>query len=58
LLCSLDGKSDRLVPWSTPVRDFRDFGGVRLPATGVAMWREPSGAWSYGEFTLEQIRYD
>jgi hypothetical protein len=54
----LDGKSDRLVPWSTPLRDFRDFGGVRLPATGEAIWREPSGAWSYGEFTLEQIRFD
>jgi hypothetical protein len=54
----LDGKSDRLVPWSTPLRDFRDFGGVRLPATGEAMWREPSGAWTYGEFTLERISYN
>jgi hypothetical protein len=53
----LDGKTDRVLPWSTPLRDFRDFGGVRLPAVGEARWRDPAGEWTYGEFTLERISY-
>ena len=53
----LDGKTDRVRPWSTPFRDFRDFGGVRLPAYGEARWQDPAGEWTYGEFTLEEISY-
>jgi hypothetical protein len=53
----LDGKTDRVVPWSTPLRDFRDFGCARLPAVGEARWRELAGEWTYGEFTLERISY-
>lgn len=53
----LDGKTDRVRPWSTPFRDFRDFGGVRLPAHGETRWRDPAGEWTYGEFTLEEISY-
>jgi hypothetical protein len=53
-----DGKTTRLLPWSTPVGGYRDFGGVRLPSLGVARWKEPEGEWTYGEFTLERIDYD
>ena len=53
-----DGRTHRLLPWSTPVGGYRDFGGVRLPAEGEARWRESSGDWSYGRFLLEEIRYN
>jgi hypothetical protein len=54
----LDGKTDRVVPWSTPLGGFRNFGGVRLPAYGEARWRDTSGEWTYGQFTLERISYE
>jgi hypothetical protein len=53
-----DGKTHRLFPWSTPVRDFRDFGGVRLAGAGEARWREPAGEWAYGQFQLQRIAYN
>ena len=53
-----DGKTHRLLPWSTPIREFRDFGGFRLAAEGEARWREPEGEWTYGRFTLQRIAYN
>jgi hypothetical protein len=53
-----DGKTYRLLPWSTPLGEFRDFGGARLPGYGEARWREPAGEWTYGKFWLERIVYN
>jgi hypothetical protein len=44
--------------FSTPVRDYRDFGPVRLMSFGEARWRLPDGEFTYGEFTLVDIRYN
>ena len=55
---SSDGKTYRRFPWSTPVCDYRDFGGVRLPARGEAIWREPAGDFTYARFVLESIDYN
>jgi hypothetical protein len=53
-----DGKVYKLLPWSTPVEDFRDFGGIRLAGKGEARWRDPSGEWAYAEFFIERISYE
>lgn len=55
---SEDGAHFQRYPWSTPLRDYRDFGGVRLASHGDATWIEPSGAFVYGRFDLEEIAYD
>ena len=55
---SADGKTYRSLPWSTPVRDVRDFGGVRLPAHGDAVWRAPEGDYVYGRFDLQSVEYN
>lgn len=55
---SADGNTMRRLPWNTPVRDYRDFGGVRLAAFDEARWTEASGPWAYGRFTLERIAYN
>lgn len=52
---SADGKTYERFPWSTPVRDYRDFGGLRLAAHGEAVWRQPDGDFVYGRFELEQL---
>ena len=51
-----DGKTYKRLPWSTPLRSYRDFGGVRLAAEGDAYWREPDGEWPYGRFVLSGSR--
>jgi len=54
---SPDGKTGEKLPWLTPMRDHRDFGGVRLPARGDATWKTPKGDFVYGEFNLDEIEY-
>ena len=41
-----------------PVRDYRDFGGVRLAAHGDARWSVPDGEFTYGEFELMSASYN
>jgi len=54
---STDGKTFRQLPWSTPMSDRRDFGGVRLPSRGLVTWKLPEGDFVYGEFLLDEIEY-
>ena len=44
--------------FSTPVRDYRDFGPVRLMSFGEARWLLPDGEFTYGEFNLIDITYN
>jgi len=55
---SSDGKTYLSHPWSTPLRDFRDYPGGRLPERGEATWKRPEGDFTYGEFVLESLRTD
>jgi hypothetical protein len=55
---SADGKTFTRLRFSTPVRDYRDFGHVRLAAHGEARWTLPEGEFTYGEFDLQEIAYN
>ena len=44
--------------FSTPVRDYRDFGPVRLMSFGEARWLLADGEFTYGEFTLIDITHN
>jgi hypothetical protein len=44
--------------FSTPVRDYRDFGAVRIMSFGEARWLLPEGEFTYGEFNLVDITYN
>jgi len=55
---SADGKVFTRLRFSTPVRDYRDFGPIRLAAHGEARWLLPEGEFTYGEFDLQDISYN
>lgn len=55
---SADGKTFRRFPWSTPVREYGNVGGQRLPAVADATWTEPSGEWVYARFEVVAIDYN
>ncbi len=55
---SPDGKVFTRLRFSTPVRDYRDFGSVRLAGHGEARWTLPEGEFSYGEFDLQDVAYN
>jgi hypothetical protein len=43
------------VRFSTPLRDYRDFGPLHLAGYGEARWRLPDGEFTYGEFTMTDV---
>jgi hypothetical protein len=45
-------------PFSTPVGDYRDFDGFRLPGYGEAVWHYPEGEFVYGEFKVVSLQYN
>jgi hypothetical protein len=53
-----DGRTFERLPWSTPVAEWRDFGGRRLPAKGEAIWGSPDGRFAYGRFEILDVAYD
>jgi hypothetical protein len=52
---SSDGKTFTRLRWSTPIRAYGDFHGLRLPSAADAIWIEPSGAFPYARFVIDAI---
>jgi hypothetical protein len=41
-----------ILPWTTPMGNYRDFGGWRLASEGDAIWHRPEGPFTYGHMRL------
>jgi hypothetical protein len=52
------GKEYRQARWSTPVRDYKDFNGVRLSSYGEAIWKLPEGDYCYGKVNIKKVDYN
>lgn len=55
LRSSPDGTTFTAQRCSTPVRDYRPYGPLRLASHGEARWHPPEGVFTYGEFELLEI---
>jgi hypothetical protein len=55
---SLDGKTFKSFPWSTPVRDYREYDVVKVASYGEAIWHMPEGEFTYAKFSLEELEYN
>ncbi|HLB10654.1 MAG TPA: DUF6544 family protein [Gemmatimonadaceae bacterium] len=55
---SADGKSFTKMRWSTPLREYREFGSRRLMSRGEGIWHAPVGDYSYLRFDLDAIDYN
>jgi hypothetical protein len=53
-----DGKTSRLLPWSTPLTNYRELAAGRVAADAEARWQDNDGWWTYGEFTIEKLEYN
>ena len=51
------GRMKRL-PFTTPIREFREFEGIRVPSYGEAIWHYSDGPFVYGKFKLKKLRYN
>lgn len=52
------GESYQQAQWSTPVKDYQDFGGIRLASYGEAHWSLPEGDYCYGKIAIKEIKYN
>lgn len=55
---SSDGKTYTNYPWSTPVKDYKDFNGRKVPIYGEAIWHMPDRDFTYAKFITEEIEYN
>jgi hypothetical protein len=55
---SSDGKTYLNYPWSTPVKDYKEFDGRKVASFGEAIWHTPQGEVIYARFNLKEIEYN
>jgi len=55
-----DSSKGTFIPrrWNTPIADYQEINGLRLPTRGSAVYAYPDGPFTYGAFTLRSIAYD
>jgi len=46
------------LPWSTPLKNYKDFSGHKLPSYADAIYIYPKSPFWYGAFTLRKIEYN
>lgn len=53
-----DGKEYVNYPWETPLSEYKDFNGYRLPSKAKVIYKRPNGDFCYGEFELLSIEFN
>ena len=52
------GGDPSLQRWSTPVDEYGEFNGLRIPVRARAIWRLPAGDLEYIRITITELQYD
>ncbi len=47
-----------LDPWSTPIEQYGELAGLKLPVYGQAMWNLPAGDLVYVELQITELQYN
>jgi hypothetical protein len=53
-----DGKEYKNYPWETPLIDYRELNGYRVPSKARVIYKRPEGDFCYGEFEILNIDYN
>ncbi|MDZ7315902.1 MAG: hypothetical protein ONB24_07250 [candidate division KSB1 bacterium] len=55
---ALSGKTFRRLRWSTPISEYVELNGLRLPGKAEMIYAYPEGDFAYGRFILKDIVYN
>lgn len=55
---STDGKTYHKFPWSTPIMEYKEINGLKIPSFAPTIFHKPEGDFCYGEFKLKEIEYN
>lgn len=53
-----DVNENKQYQFSTPVKDYRNFNGIKLAACGEGVWHYADGPFIYGKFNLKEVEYN
>jgi hypothetical protein len=53
-----DGKVYKNYPWSTPIKEYTDFNGIRTASFATTIYHRPDTDFCYGEFVMKEIEYN
>jgi hypothetical protein len=53
-----DDGTQKKVKWSTPIANYQEIDGRKIPTDGEVIWNYPGGDFTYGKFTLKDIKYN
>lgn len=51
------GGKFKLEKWSTPIKEYRELNGIRIPAKGEGVWNLDTGDFSYIDLEVTDIEY-
>jgi len=46
------------IPWSTPLKDYKEIGRYMIPGYAEAIYSYPEGDFCYGSFNLNNVEYN
>jgi hypothetical protein len=53
-----DDGTMKQVRWTTPISQYKEFEGRKIPTIGETIWNYPEGDFTYGRFSLKNIKYN
>jgi hypothetical protein len=53
-----DDGTMKQVQWTTPVSDYKELEGRKIPFSGKTIWNYPEGDFTYGVFRLRSIKFN
>jgi hypothetical protein len=53
-----DDGTQKKVKWSTPIGNYQEIDGRKIPFSGATIWHYPEGDFTYGKFVLKNIKYN
>ncbi len=53
-----DGKKYNNYPWLTPVKEYKEFDGLKLCSEATADYERPDGSFSYAYFIVKKVEYN
>ncbi len=48
----------RMLPWSTPIRAYGEFSGIRVPVEGEGAWKYESDDFTYIRLRITELEYN
>lgn len=52
------GKTYQKMRWSTPVKAYKDYNGVKICSCGEVLWSFPEGQYTYCRINVKEIKYN